>query len=108
MSAERTLGSELRAARLGFRWLPRAGRYVRVSDMLSPQAGWDAWRVEWCTPDRLPKMPGKDQRHRAWWEVDGAAAVLANAIAAQWPDVLPEAGAFTHAEPEPARPMDGE
>lgn len=59
---DRTLGSELRAGRLGFHWLPDLDRYVRVSDH-----GADDFLVELAAPDELPKRHSPTP-HRCWWE----------------------------------------
>lgn len=63
----RTLGSELRTARLGFRWMADVGGYVRLADLDE-----DSFRVD-VAPPRGPdlvrgRLRGAPALFRCWWE----------------------------------------
>lgn len=57
-----TLGTHIRGARLGFRWVAQFHAYLRVSDGPLGRIS-----VEVAPPNQLPNRPyGKD--YRVWWE----------------------------------------
>ena len=58
-----TLGSHLRAGRLGFRPIYQLGAYVQIRG----EPG--RWVMELCSPDQLPKHPYREE-YRVWWEDD--------------------------------------
>ncbi len=66
----RTLGSELRGARLGYRWLQDPGVYVRISDTLD-DAG---FRLDLAPAGQIPspkRGPSTGDAYRCWWENQG-------------------------------------
>lgn len=75
----RTLGSELRGARLGFHWLSGAGRYVRI------RPNHRNWIVDAVLPEMLPSRPGP--RHEdecvAWWTVPEIVELLDTIVTIQ-------------------------
>lgn len=60
----RTLGSELRGARLGYRWLDDPGVYVRISDLDN------GFRLHLAPADGIPnpRRGPHDNAYRCWWE----------------------------------------
>ncbi len=56
-----TLGSTLRAARLGFHWMAELGAYVRIRE--AP----DGWAVQVAPRGAMPTK-GAAQQYRVWWE----------------------------------------
>lgn len=66
--ADETLGSRLRAARLGYGWLQGVGLYLRVSDAMGLG---DRFLFEVAPADALPKT-GAKSLHRRWWAKRGS------------------------------------
>lgn len=68
----RSLGSELRACRQGYRWANPLQRYLRIS----PTSDEDLHQIEFATPDRIRTEQQRrgprpnPEPHRAWWEGD--------------------------------------
>lgn len=74
-----TLGSELRAARLGFRWFADVMRYLRIEvseeevifdrvTLSRKRVGNDLY-VDLVGPSALPNRPSPSGTYAAWWEV---------------------------------------
>lgn len=57
-----TLGSRMRAYRLGFRWLDSVMAYMRLSDL--PES---CFLIEIAPADQIPSK-GVKRAHRCWWE----------------------------------------
>ena len=73
----RSLGGEVKAARMRFGWLPEAGRYVRVSG--TP----NRWLIEARTPAeiRAHRTGANDNAEfYIWWESEICVDLLAEAI----------------------------
>lgn len=62
----RSLGNELRGARLGYRWLDELRVYLRISDTLDG----NGFRCELAPPGQIPSTrgPARDPSFRCWWE----------------------------------------
>lgn len=72
--SDRSLGSELRASRQGFRWAPSIKRYLRIS--LTNRRD-DRYVVEFATPESIrttkqPRGRQPENMHLCWWEDDEA------------------------------------
>lgn len=72
-SSEETLGSALRAARMGAHWMDGIHAYVRLEDLDG-----DAFRVDVMPPDWVPGRALKawSGYHLAWWNIDSVTEEL--------------------------------
>lgn len=64
-----TLGTRIRAARLGFRWSAKHGAWVRIVG-----GNWQAIRVDVAPEEDIPseKIKGRHiEPYRVWWEDPG-------------------------------------
>jgi len=61
-----SFGSNIRAARLGWRWSDRHGAFIRMSD-----AGPGQSLIELAPADGLPGTRCSGGFHRCWWEQPG-------------------------------------
>lgn len=85
----RTLGSELRGARLGFRWCDPAGCYLRVA----PRPG--AWMFELSDAGHLPGRGRRgDETFMEWWDLEPDGLELVGGTAALLGDGLEGFGGF--------------
>ena len=66
-----SFGRYLRAARIGFHWARDQAAFIRMSE-----AWTEAYRIEFCSADNLPKRPTL-YPHILWWEEDNGAQLLA-------------------------------
>jgi len=65
-----TLGTHIRAARLGYRWVPSLNAYMRIADPPSSY-GDGAFTVDLCPPFVVQTRGfgnGTKTQHRVWWE----------------------------------------
>lgn len=58
-----SLGTTIRAARLGWGYAPRHGCFVRMEDV-----GDDHNRIELCPTNAIPSKKTPSRFHRCWWE----------------------------------------
>lgn len=72
----RNIGDAVRGSRLGFRWVPELGRYLRLRD--EP----DGWAFDLATPAGIRALlrPTATQ-HRVWWDGDADRDLIVAAIA---------------------------
>lgn len=76
--AARTLGNEIRAARLGFHWCEPFGCYLRIDGADRPP-----YRVELAPAGKLPNGGGRTCRR--WWDGDHGEMAEAAHLPAQRP-----------------------
>lgn len=71
----RNLGDALRGSRLGFRWVPKLERYLRVRDVD------DGFAFDLATPAGIRAMVRPTPaEHRVWWDGAPDAAFIVAAI----------------------------